>query len=164
MARIRGLFTLVPGALAVGRLTRRRAPRTTAAALLLLIPGYLALGWLAGTDLLLWSGVHSGVDQSTIGRLYSTDHPTTSIAAGVFVIGHVVGTVLLGAAMWRSGTVPRWAAVLTMISQPLHFAAAVIVGSPSLDLVAWGMNAVGFAAASVAILRMRDDDWDVAPS
>jgi hypothetical protein len=159
-----GLLTLVPGVLGVARLTRRRAPRTTAAAVLLLVPAYLSMGWLVGSDVLLWVGVRVGVDQPTLVRLYSTDHPTTMVAAAVFVLGHVVGTVVLGVALWRSGTVPRWAAVLTLVAQPLHFTAAVLVGSPVLDLAAWGLNVVGFAAASAAILRLPDDAWDVAPA
>jgi hypothetical protein len=158
-----GVLTLVPAVLWVGRLTRRRAPKMTAAALLLLVPGYLSLGVLLGTDVLLWAGAHEGVDPSLLVRLYDTAHPTTYIAAGLFVLGHVIGTVLLGVAMWRSGAVPRWAAAATMVAQPLHFVAAVIVGSPSLDLFAWGLNAVGFAAASVAIVRLSDDDWDLPP-
>lgn len=159
-----GLFSLVPGVLAVARLTRRRAPRTTMAAVLLLVPAYLSMGWLVGSDVLLWVGVHAGVDQSTLVRLYSTDHPTTMVAAAVFVLGHVVGTVLLGVALWRSSAVPRWAAVLTLVAQPLHFTAAVLLGSPTLDLAAWGLNVLGFAAAGLAILRLRDDDWDLAPA
>jgi hypothetical protein len=156
------VLTLVPAVLAVGRLTRRRAPVVTSAALLLLVPGYLSLGWLAGgSDLPLWAGAEAGLDAGTVTRMLAAEHPTTSIAAGIFVLGHVVGTVLLGVAMWRSRTVPRWAAVLTVVSQPLHFVAAVILASPSLDLLAWGMNAVGFAAAAVAILRLPDDHWNL---
>jgi hypothetical protein len=60
-----GLLTLVPGVLGVARLTRRRAPRTTAAAVLLLVPAYLSMGWLVGSDVLLWVGVRVGVDQPT---------------------------------------------------------------------------------------------------
>jgi hypothetical protein len=159
-----GLFTLVPGVLGVARLTRRRAPRTTAAALLLLVPAYLSMGWLVGSDVLLWVGVQAGVDQPTLVRLYDTDHPTTMVAAAMFVLGHVLGTVVLGVALWRSGAVPRWAAVLTLVAQPLHFTAAVLLGSPALDLAAWGLNVAGFAAAAVAILRLPDDAWDVAPA
>ena len=158
-----GLFTLVPGVLAVARLTRRRAPRTTMVAVLLLVPAYLSMGWLVGSDVLLWVGVHAEVDQATLVRLYSTDHPTTMVAAGVFVLGHVVGTVLLGVALWRSSAVPRWAAIVTLVAQPLHFTAAVLLGSPTLDLAAWSLNVLGFAAAGLAILRLTDDDWDVAP-
>lgn len=154
------LLTLVPGVLWVGRLTRRGAPRLTAAAMLLLVPGYLALGWLLSADVLLWTGAAAQLDPAVLARMAETGHPTSAIAAGVFVIGHVLGTMLLGVAMWRSRVVPRWAAVLTMVSQPLHFVAAVILVSPALDLAAWGMTAVGFAAASVAVLRLSDDEWD----
>lgn len=154
-------LTLVPAVLWVGRLTRRRAPRLTAAALLLIVPGYLSLIWLIGSDLLLWSGAEAGLDTQTLARLYGTTHPTSSIAGGVFVLGHVLGTVLLGIAMWRSRAVPLWAAALTVVSQPLHFVAAVILPNPSLDLFAWGLNAVGFAVAALAILRLSDDDWEL---
>ena len=155
------ILTLVPAVLWVGRLTRRRAPKLTAAALLLLVPGYLSLGWLIGSDVLLWIGARQGVDAGTLVRMYEAAHPTSNIAAGLFVLGHVTGTVLLGAAMWHSRTVPRWAALVTALSQPLHFIAAVIVVSPSLDLIAWGMNAAGFAVAAGAVLRLPDDEWDL---
>lgn len=157
------VLTLVPAVLWVARLTRRRAPGTTAAALLLAVPGYLSLSWLAGSDVLLWIGAREGVDPGILVRMYEAAHPTSNIAAGLFVLGHVLGTLLLGIAMWRSRTVPRWAAVMTIVSQPLHFVAAVIVLSPSLDLIAWGMNAVGFAAAAIAVLRLPDDEWDLPP-
>lgn len=151
-------LTLVPGAWWVGGLTRRRAPRLTAAALLLLVPGYLALAVLTSADLLVWTGTRVGLDVATLAALSESAHPTVSIAEGVFVVGHVLGTVLLGAAMWVSGRVPCWAAVLTAVSQPLHVVAAVVVVNHPLDLAAWGMQAVGFAAAAVAMGRTSEDD------
>lgn len=141
-------LTLVPGAIWVGRLTAGRAPRLTAVALVLLVPGYLALTWLAASDLLIWMGADAGVDAATLTRLAGAVHPTSDIAGALFVAGHVIGTVLLGLAMWVSQAVPRWAAVLTIVSQPLHFVAAVIVVNHPLDLAAWGLQAVGFGVAA----------------
>ncbi len=158
-----GVLALIPGMLAVARLTRSGAPRLTAGGLLLTIPGYICLTWLMSSDLLLWAGVHEGISQTTLIRLYDAAHPTTAIAGIVFVIGHVFGTILLGAAMWCSRRVPRWAAVITVVAQPLHFVAAVVVASHGLDLVAWGLNAVGFAVVAVVVLRTHDDDWDLPP-
>ncbi len=66
-----------------------------------------------------------------------------------------VGTVLLGVAMLRSRCVPAWAAVITIVSQPLHFVSAVIVPNHAVDGAAWGLNAIGFAVATVAIIRSR---------
>jgi hypothetical protein len=156
-------LTLVPAVFAIGRLTRRRTPRLTAAALLLAVPGYLMMGWLAASDKLLWAGAQVGVEAETLGRLYEATHPASAVAITLFVVGHVIGTILLGVAMWRSNAVPTWAAVLTIVSQPLHFVAAVIVGSPMLDLVAWGMTALGFAVAAAAVVRLDDQAWDLPP-
>lgn len=158
------MLTLIPGVIWVGRVTRRAAPRLTAAALLLLVPGYISLSALLAGDLLLWIGAEQGVEQTVLASMYEAAHPTTYIGMGIFVLGHVVGTILLGIAMWRSSRLPRWAAVMTVLSQPLHFAAAFFIGSPPLDLVAWGLNAVGFAAVSAAVMRMSDDEWDLPPA
>jgi hypothetical protein len=158
-----GMLALVPGALFVGRLTRRRAPRLTIAALLLLVPGYLVLPWLGSGDLIFWSGANAGVDVATLTTLYDAAHPTVEVAGVVFVLGHVVGTVLLGLALWRTRVVPRWAAVLVLVSQPLHAIAALVLVSHALDLAAWGMQAVGFAAVGWAILHLSDDEWDLPP-
>lgn len=158
-----GILALVPGVLAVGRLTRRRAPRLTAAALLLAVPGYLALTWLIAADQLLWIGAELNLEPSLAAQMLDTTHPTSEIAGMLFVLGHVIGTVLLGVALWRSDRVPRWVAVATVVCQPLHFVAAVLVQSPPLDLAAWGLNAVAFAAVAVTVLRLPDEEWDLGP-
>jgi hypothetical protein len=158
-----GILTLVPGAYVVGRLTRRRAPWLTAVALLLVVPGYLALPWMASSDVFVWSAGTAGLDPEAITRAAEATHPTMDIAGFVFVAGHVIGTVLLGIAMWRSRIGPRWAAVATAISQPLHVIAAVVLASHALDLAAWGLQAAGFAAVGWVILRMRDEDWEPLP-
>ncbi|MBO9522675.1 MAG: hypothetical protein J7518_14165 [Nocardioidaceae bacterium] len=153
------VLTMVPAVLWVGRVTARTAPRLTAAALLLLVPGYLSLALLVSSDAVALYGVKHGLPTKTVADMYTSVHPVVLIAGVVFVIGHVLGTILLGTAMLRGRSVPAWAAVATIVAQPLHFVAAVAVGSHTLDLVAWGLNAVGFAAVSVAILAMSDDAW-----
>ncbi|MFG1819490.1 hypothetical protein ACGFIF_37410 [Kribbella sp. NPDC049174] len=158
-----GILTLVPGVYAVGRVTRRRAPWLTAIALLLVVPGYLALPWMASSDIFIWSAGTAGLDPAAITRAAEATHGSMDVAGVTFVLGHVIGTILLGIAMWRSHLVPRWAAVATAISQPIHFVAAVVLVSHTLDLVGWGLQAAGFAAVGWAILRMRDDDWEPLP-
>jgi hypothetical protein len=155
-----GILTLVPGAYAVGRLTRRRAPWLTAVALFLVIPGYLSLPWTASSDLFTWSAGTAGLDPAAIIKAVDTTHGSMNLAGAVFVVGHVVGTVLLGIAMWRSQITARWAALAVAVSQPIHFIAAVIVSSHLLDLIGWGLQAAGFAAVAWVIVRMRDDEWE----
>jgi hypothetical protein len=156
-------FTLLPGVLAVGRLTRRGAPKLTAAAMLLVVPGYLALTYMIGSDLVLWTGARAGLDVSSLTGLAETIHPTSNIAVAVFVLGHVIGTVLLGLALLKSRTVPSWAAFVTIVAQPLHFVALVILGSPELDLAAWTANGIAFAVVGYAIVKTPDDEWELPP-
>jgi hypothetical protein len=137
-----GMLTLAPAVIWIAAKTRDQAPKTTTAAVVLLVPAYLSLGLLVAEDAATLNGT-------------TISHPALDAATGVFVAGHVIGTVLLGAAMWQAGF-PRWAAAATAISQPLHFVAAVLVVSHELDFAAWGLNAVGFAA--VALQRNFDSD------
>jgi hypothetical protein len=157
-------FTLVPAMYWVGRVTRRRAPRLTAAALLLAVPGYLSMGALVMTDGAAWYGVDQGHDTAVLADLFENGHPSIYVFAAVFVLGHVAGTVILGIALARARAVPMWAAVLVALSQPAHFVSFIVIGSPLLDGLSWAALAVGFAAVSVAVLRMPDDEWDLAPT
>ena len=84
----------------------------------------------------------------------------SSLTGTLFVLGHLIGTVILGFALWRSQTVPSWAALLLAISQPIHLA-SVMLGSRPLDLVGWGGTAVGFAVAGWALLGMNNDEFDL---
>lgn len=147
------VLTLVPGVLAAAQLTRSVAPRLTAWSLGLVVPGYLSLAVFASSDNLLWSGVRAGIAQETIATLLDSPHPTIGISQGVFVVGHVVGTVLFGIALLRSRRIPAWAGWAVAVSQPLHFVATVFLGSPTLDLIAWSLTAVGMAMVARALLR-----------
>ncbi len=158
-----GILTLVPGAYAVGHLTRRRAPWLTAIALFLVVPGYLSLPWTASSDLFTWSAGTAGLDPASIAKAVDVTHGSMNLAGAIFVFGHVVGTIVLGFAMWRSQIVGRWAAVAVMVSQPIHFVAAIVVPNHTLDLIGWGLQAAGFAAVGLAILRMSNDEWQRLP-
>lgn len=155
-------LTLVPGVLAVGKVARASAPRLTAGALALVVPAYLSIGWLVSSDAAVLFSVRHGLSTAVAADSYSSLHPVVLVAGVVFVVGHVVGTVLLGCALLRVAVVPRAAAWAVLVSQPVHFVAAVILGSHLLDLVGWGLNAVGFLAIALLVLRMNDEQWAAA--
>lgn len=162
------VFTLVPGAFTALRMVRRRAPVLGIAAAALLIPGYLAL--IAGgpgtyTDFVGYVGVTHGIDHGALSQVVDrlNGNPVLGLLAGIFVVGHILGTVLLAVAFWRTRIVARWAALVLGISQPLHLLAA-LTGSHPLDLLGWGLTAVGMGAAAVALVRLPDDEWELAPT
>lgn len=149
------LLMLIPGVLAVAWLTRRTAPRLTWWAVAVLAPAYLSLPALVAEDAKLWDAQDAGFSVQAIARLYDHQHPALVAATAVFIAGHVLGTVLLGLALLRSRQVAAPFGWALTASQPLHFLAFVVLGVQPLDVFAWGLAAVGMAAAAVAVLRAR---------
>ena len=102
----------------------------------LLVPADLSMGALLTGDAVLWPGRRAGLSTASTGLLYDHLHPSIDVAVAVFVLGHVVGTVVLGLALLRSRTIrPPFAWALT-ISQPLHLVAFVVLGVQALDVAA----------------------------
>lgn len=158
------LFTLPPAVLALGRLASRRAPILGTSALVIAGAAYLSLFWWAASDVIALTAVQGGSDAATITRvldLYFAD-PTVAGSLGLYVLGHIIGTVLLGLALWRAGILPAWAGIVLAASQPVHLV-SVILGSRLFDAAAWGTATAMFALAAVAVARMPNDDFDLAP-
>jgi putative effector of murein hydrolase LrgA (UPF0299 family) len=159
---------LLIGTIIAGHLARRGAPvlATVATTVNVLAFGMMA-GAVAGSDLVTVAAGRAGVDPATIVSITSAieSSPVTATALGMWVPGHILGMVLLAIALRRARVLPTWAAVVLGISQPIHFVAFVVLQNQYVDAVAgWGFTAVGFAAVAVALLRTRDDDWDLPPA
>jgi hypothetical protein len=164
---------LAPGLLLLatvtaGHLARRGAPvlATVATTINALAFGLMS-GAVASSDLVTVAGGRAGVDPATIVTITDAieSSPVTGTALGIWVPGHILGMVLLSVALRRARVLPLWAAVVLGISQPIHFLAFVVLGNQYVDAVAgWGFTAVGFAAVAVALLRTRDDAWDLPPA
>jgi hypothetical protein len=165
-----GMFIIPPlvaAQLAIGYLARRGAPVLATIGTLLSFLAYT--GWSAGgnLDLTIYAMGDVGVDRDTIVRVVdaTANHPVAALSGFGWVIGHILGAVLLGIALLRTPGVPRWVGYALMISQPMHLVAAVIVPSRLLDLtLGWGLTAVAYTAIAAIILRMPNEDWDTAPT
>ena len=73
-----------------------------------------------------------------------------------FIVGIVVGPMLLGVAMIRRRNVPLWAGILTIITGPFGFFANGRVAGAIFQLVLL----VALAPLALLIWRMTDDEWD----
>jgi hypothetical protein len=144
-----GILTLVPGAQAAARLAGDT--RLARVALALVVPAYLCLIGPLATDVVAWSGAHAHANPATTVQFVDALHPSIGIALIVFVVGHIVGTTLIGIALLRSRRIPTWTAWALIVSQPLHFVAGIIVGSHALDLFAWCLTALGMAACAMVL-------------
>ena len=74
----------------------------------------------------------------------------------VFLVGIVLGPVLLGIAMIRRRNVPLWAGILIIVSGPIGFFATGKVGGTIEQVVVL----VGLTPLALLIWRMSDEQWD----
>ncbi len=157
---------LVLAPLVIGFVSRFGSPRLATVGAGLTFLGFAGLGAVGSTDVMTHAMAQDGFDQADIVR--ATDalvaHPVSVISVGVFVIGHIVGMVLLGIAVARAGVVTAWVGVAIAVSQPVHFVSAVVLPSRWLDTtLGWGLTTLGFTLVALAIWRMSDDEWDRPP-
>ncbi len=152
---------LIPAVIAVAAVTRRTSPRLTAVAIALTVPGF-GTGIAGPNDqLMAYLTQRDGLDVTTVGELDKAlwGLPYVGVGSLLFIVGIVIGLLLLGIALARSGAV--------------LFGVALAVGgfthpflSP-LGHVVTGLGlwvaAVGFAGASLALLRTSNDDFAPAP-
>jgi len=156
------VVTLIPATIGVAWVARRGAPRlTTAGAVLALTGFFTGIALLGGVETPATVTVQHDLDAGAMAGLDDAlqHEPLLGIASLLFIAAVVLGLGLLGAALKRSQSVPTWAAVAVMVGAATHPFIPSSVGQGIGLLVA----AAGFAAVSVALVRMADDDFDLPP-
>ncbi|GAA1853189.1 hypothetical protein [Asanoa iriomotensis] len=160
------VLTGFAGILAVAWHTRRRAPLLTTIGLFLAVPGYTALlaGGTYGDVVAYLVGTRPELDREVAFQLVSGMEASAqfSLLGLVFVAGHLLGTVLIGVALWRSRLAPTWLAIGFTVSQPIHLT-SVLTGIRWIDLIGWGLTAAGFAWAAWRLIRQPNDEFDLPP-
>ncbi|MEU4393288.1 hypothetical protein [Kribbella sp. NPDC023855] len=156
-------FLLIPAMFAAAWVSRRRAPRLATAGGLLAVGG-MSAGFflLPGVVGLQYLTVHDGLDAGAMEKLAAAfeKQPTVQIGGLLFILAVTVGLLLLGIALWRSRVAPAWMGIALALGGfthpflPGHLAAGIGL------LVA----AIGFAGASVALLRTSNDSFDLPPT
>ena len=76
----------------------------------------------------------------------------TSTYLYIFIIGHLVGPLLLGMALARARAIPRWSPIVIAVSIPLHIL-AFVTGTWYVDPIAYALLAVALIPAARAALR-----------
>jgi hypothetical protein len=148
------MVTVVPAVTAVGLLAARHARGLGTAGMILAVAGFGALWATTAVDFTALAGAQSGAGLDATTKIVDNlnANPAQLAATIVFVLGHIVGTIMLGVALLRGRAIPAWAAWALIVSQPLHLVFAVVVSSAPLDAAAWGLTTIGFAAAARAIV------------
>jgi hypothetical protein len=158
-------LTVVPAFLAAGRLARRRRPVLTTIAVATSLTAYLGGSAMSALDVLYLAGARLPAEQrdgaaALIDAVWSTG--ISGVSTGLFVVGHVVGAILMGLALRSTIHPVGWIAML--LTQPGHVFAFVVLPNHVTDALAWGLMTVAFAFCAVKVLRTPDDEWDLAPT
>jgi hypothetical protein len=111
------------------------------------VPG---IAYVLAPDVLYVGASHGDVTARAITSY--TDSAVVSVATIVFLIGHVLGLVLLAVALWRAGSVPRWAAACLAVSPFLEIGGQA-AGVRAVGVVAYLLLMAAFGACAAAILR-----------
>ena len=159
------VLLLIPALIAVIRLAATRAPYLAYIGGGLAIAGYVSLLPTMMVEQTAMAMGRAGVPDSTAASVLdrlSDGSLVLGILMGIFVAGHILGTTVLGIALIRARVVALWAGAAVAVSQPLHFVAHIIEVK-ALDVVAFGLLAVGLFAVAAVVLKIPDLAWDSDP-
>jgi hypothetical protein len=146
------------------RLVMRRAPVLGMLGGVLALVGWTMVAVLMTRDAMTYEMARLGANPAQLAALWDQVNGNTavSVLSIVFVVGHELGTLLLGIGLARTRVVPLWAAAAVVIGILLH-PVAFGIGNRLLDILAFALLVVGCVAAARAVLMTPNDVWDLLP-
>ncbi len=154
---------VVPSILAMALVSRRGAPRLTTWATTIMGGGFLmVLPLNIGSDALAWVAARKGFDPAATGKFMDAieNDPRVGLGGLGFIAAILIGSILIGLALWKSGAVPAWAAALVALGGFTHPFLSFDHRVHGAGLV---VLALGCVAVSAALLRMSNDEFDLPP-
>jgi hypothetical protein len=162
-----GILFLIAGLLIValgpGLMRLFRGPQGVTAGqvagALLMIGGTVTCGWYALGAVEYEMVNHTGLDRQALATfLHKVNGGPSSILplVIVFMVGIVIGSIMLAVANWRTRVAPVWASVAIVVGGVL-----TAVGSGQLiSIIAQAVLLVGFGTIGASVLSMSDEEWD----
>jgi hypothetical protein len=99
-----------------------------------------------------------GVDQDQAVRFVQAGEtiPGNGVWGLMLLAGLLLGTILLGVGLFRARVVPRWTAVLMLLSVVVSFFAG---DGLLIPLISSTLGFIGLGAIGVMVLQQSDTDW-----
>ena len=154
-----GLFIVFAGAALIKLF---RGPRGITAGqvggALLMCAGFITAGWYALGAVEYEMVNHSGLDRQALANfLHKADSPASFIPMILlFMVGIVIGSILVAVANWRTRLAPVWASVAIIVGGLISaVASGKAANAASLAVLLIGLGAIG-----MRVLAMTDEEWD----
>lgn len=154
-----GCLLLIPAVLGVFRLVPgdSRGGRTITVGGVLMIAGYVCYFAVLQSSYVIVAMAELGGDPARFAAAIDASQadPWAVWLFPLFVLGNLVGTLLVAIGLLRSRAVPIWAAVGIGLWPPLHVIGLVFFGNEIPQVVGAVGQAVGFAGCAGALLSAR---------
>lgn len=153
---------LIPATVAVAWAARRGAPRLATIGAVVALTGFLSgFGLLPDDHALALATTREALDLQAMTRLDGAlwAMPVSGLASLLFIVGLTIGLALLGTALWRSRVAPAWTGIALIAGAVTH----PFLPGAALAATGLAVGAVGFAGATVALLRLRNEEFDLPP-
>jgi hypothetical protein len=147
------LLLIIPAVLFAGAVAGFGRSRLATAGTAICFVSVLGAGYLLAQDVVVAAAAHNA-DPSVATRVVKAFANSTAvdIVVVVYLVGHLVGFVMLGVALIRSRRVPAWAGV-AMCLWPIGEMLGEASGVAAVAAVGFALLVVAFGACSVALIR-----------
>lgn len=149
-----GGVLVVPAVLSLMQLARRSWSVFVGGSLM--VVGYVCYFGVGATTVLEVAMADSGGPHDVLAAVIDAGESQrwSSWIFLLFVIGNLLGTLVLAVGLLRSRAVPRWAAV-GILAWPVLHVTGLVAGSELFEVVGALAQAAGFAGAAATLLRNR---------
>ncbi len=153
VAQLVAAYLLPIGLLVLAWLANQRAPWLATTGGLLTLIGFLPLALYVGQDSLYYDIARLGSNPQFVELTRKWNHDSVMSFYGVaFGLGTVLGPTLIGLGLWKSHTVPAWAALCMTLSRLPAFVFLAVPYRVAVAIVLIGV--VLLVAGSLAAARM----------
>ncbi|WP_433540820.1 DUF4386 family protein [Streptosporangium sandarakinum] len=153
VAAMLGSLLMVPAVLGAKRLVADRSPKLGFAGAALMAGGYICYFGIALSGITDLAMAERGGPIADYAAVLDSSQSDASVlwVFLLFVLGNLVGTLLLGLALLRSRRAPLWAAAAVLAWPPLHVT-GLVVGSEWFEVAGAVLQGVGLAVTGSRLL------------
>ncbi len=153
------LFLFPFGTLGMIILAMRRSPWLATIGGFLALTGLFAFIVFAGQEDLsyLMAQMGGGPQLVILWDRFNTD-PLMTAYLFIFIIGHLIGPMLLGIGLGRTHVIPAWAAWAIILRTPLQIAGFLTHIGLSIEIATYGLLLLGSIPVALALLTLSDEE------
>ncbi|MFU8853722.1 hypothetical protein ACNAW0_22455 [Micromonospora sp. SL1-18] len=152
IAALLGCLLIIPATLGAIGFTRSRANRLGLVGGSLMIGGYVAYFGAVTRGFVDLAMAERGGPTGDYAAVLDAASEAAIPWLLLFVVGNILGTLLLGIALLRARTVPSWAAA-AICGWPVLHVAGLIAGTEWFEVAGATLQAVGFAVLALRLAR-----------